>query len=245
MWKGAKIVASEQDAGLSPMTQKPMDAPPEGAVALKGKEFRVLDKGSIVLLEFIGSDQRVVDAARVSTGVKGDPERDRKLIFFLMKNKHSTPFEHVVFQFLIKCPIFVARQWFRHRMASYNERSARYKVFEEEFYVPSLEELPEVFDEKDIEEYEAILRQEHEVYERMIEKSKPFKELRQRTREVFRGYWTINLRSLMNFVELRDAPGAQLEIRQYAQVLRSIVKEVVPISYEAFEAHVLNKPSEG
>ena len=95
----------------------------------------------------------------------------------------------------------------------YNERSARYRIFKEEFYVPSLEDLPGIFDDDDLKEYEEMMHSEHKFYERMLEKAKPFKEHRKRTREVFRGvlgtayytefYWTLNFRALMNFLELR------------------------------------------
>ena len=84
----------------------------------------VLDKGFIELIDIMGSDQRVIDAARVSTGTKSDPDRDTNLIKYLMNNHHETPFEKVVFEFHIKCPLFVARQWMRHRISSFNERSA-------------------------------------------------------------------------------------------------------------------------
>ena len=232
--------------------------PAQPADALKGRTFPVLDKGHIILLDCIGSDLRVVEAARVSTGSKaGDIEKDRKLISFLMENHHETPFEHVVFQFMVKCPIFVARQWFRHRIASYNERSARYRVFAEEFYVPSKNDLPGgLFDERDFDEYAKLMQQEHQFYERMIEKGNRLKGpenllLRRRVREVFRGvlgtayytefYWTINFRSLMNFVRLRTDEGAQLEIRRYADVLASIAKQTVPLCYEAFETYVMHR----
>ncbi|MCH8089414.1 MAG: FAD-dependent thymidylate synthase [Chloroflexi bacterium] len=218
---------------------------------LKGRVIKVLDKGFVQLLDYIGSDQRILDAARVSTGAKGgDPEKDRRLIFFLMEMKHGTPFEHLVFQFLIKCPIFVARQWMRHRVASYNERSARYRVFQEEFYVPSLEDIPDIFDEADLQEYEEVLKQEHAFYQRMIDKAKPHKELRKRTREVFRGvlgtsyytefYWTLNFRALMNFIELRTGEGAQPEIRKYALAISSMAQELAPLAYEAFDKYALN-----
>ncbi|MFQ5875189.1 MAG: FAD-dependent thymidylate synthase [Dehalococcoidia bacterium] len=230
-----------------------MDEVAAPAASLKGRKVEVLDKGFVQLLDYIGSDQRILDAARVSTGAKGDPERDRRLIFFLMENKHGTPFEHAVFQFLIKCPIFVARQWVRHRIASYNERSARYRVFEEEFYVPSLDDLPEIFDEADLHEYVEMMKREHAFYQRMVEKAKPHKHLRKRTREVFRGilgtayytefYWTLNFRALMNFLDLRTGEGAQPEIRRYAEIIASMVKEVVPMSYEAFEKYVRNTNS--
>ena len=224
-------------------------APP--ANLKKGMKVRVLDKGFVQLLDYIGSDERIIDAARVSTGTKGGPEKDRRLLFFLMENKHGTPFEHVVFQFLIKCPIFVARQWMRHRIASYNERSARYRVFDEEFYVPSMDHVPEIFDEDDVQEYVDVMKHAHEFYQRMVDKAQPHKEMRKRTREVFRGvlgtsyytefYWTLNLRALMNFLELRTGEGAQPEIREYAHAITSMAKEVAPTSYEAFEKYILNK----
>lgn len=228
-----------------------------GSSQLHGKRFPVLDKGYVILLEHLGSDARVVDAARVSTGTKTgvDAERDRNLIFFLMENKHGTPFEHVVFQFAIKCPLFVARQWMRHRIASYNERSARYRVFEEEFYVPNPADVPPIFDEADLKEYEALLKQEHDVYQRLVQKAQPFKEHRQRAREVFRAllgtayytefYWTVNFRSLMNFMELRTGSGAQWEIRQYADAIAGIARQVVPSCYAAYERYVLKKTNAG
>ena len=220
---------------------------------LRGCKVPVLDKGYVHLLDYIGGDERILDAARVSTGAKSDPDRDRRLIFFLMKNKHGTPFEHVVFQFVIKCPIFVARQWLRHRIASYNERSARYRVFKEEFYVPSLEDLPDIFDDEDLKEYEEMMHTEHEFYERMLEKAKPFKEHRKRTREVFRGvlgtayytefYWTLNFRALMNFLELRLGEGAQPEIRAYALAIEKIAQRVAPLAFEAFDEFFLKPAS--
>ncbi len=221
---------------------------------LIGRVYPVLDKGFVVLLDFMGSDQRIVEAARVSSGggSKGHPERDRNLILFLMENRHGTPFEHAVFQFLIKCPIFVARQWIRHRIASYNERSARYRTFKEEYYTPSLQDLPAIFSEKDLDGYKEVIQHAYQFYGRMIEKAKPFKEHRQRTREVFRGvlgtsyytefYWTINFRSLMNFISLRTGQGAQPEIHRYADVIAGIAKELLPVSYEAFEKLALRPP---
>ena len=135
-------------------------------------------------------------------------------------------------------------------MASYNERSARYRVFQEEFYVPSLEDIPDIFDEADLQEYEEVLKQEHAFYQRMIDKAKPHKELRKRTREVFRGvlgtsyytefYWTLNFRALMNFIELRTGEGAQPEIQKYALAISSMAQELAPLAYEAFDKFTLS-----
>src|SRR4030067_2132125 len=97
------------------------------------KEIGVLYLCFVLLVEFMGGDPAVVQAARVSYGgTLKDPERDKKLLFYLMANRHETPFEHSVFKFHIKCPIFVARQWFRHRISSHNEISGRYTKMKEE-----------------------------------------------------------------------------------------------------------------
>ncbi|MDP2865611.1 MAG: FAD-dependent thymidylate synthase, partial [Elusimicrobiota bacterium] len=100
--------------------------------------YKTLDKGFVKLVEFMGGDQRAVDSARVSFGsVSKGEEQDKKLIGYLLANGHLSPFEHSVFQFHVKCPIFVARQWMRHRIASYNEISARYTEVQDEFYFPA------------------------------------------------------------------------------------------------------------
>ncbi|MBI4299585.1 MAG: FAD-dependent thymidylate synthase [Chloroflexi bacterium] len=220
---------------------------PESQQAAFGDPVPVLDKGAIQLLNMMGSDQEIIAAARVSTGTRAgaDLQRDRDLIFFLAEHRHGTPFEHVVFQFYVRCPIFVARQWMRHRIASYNEASARYRVLKDEFYVPDRSALPDFITDEDIAEYQRVLEHAHQFYLRMIEKAKPHPQQRSRVREVFRGvigtaiytefYWSVNLRSLWNFLELRTAPGAQYEIRQYAQALDNMVQQVVPIAYEALK----------
>jgi len=108
---------------------------------------KVLDKGFVRLIDMMGDDLSAVRSARVSYGKElTTPEKDRKLIEYLMKHGHETPFEHIVFTFHVKCPIFVARQWFRHRIASYNEISGRYTKLKDEFYIPDKIRIP---DEKD------------------------------------------------------------------------------------------------
>lgn len=115
--------------------------------------------------------------------------------------------------------------------------------------MPSLEDLPKIFDGSDLEEYEAIMQEEHAFYQRMIEKAKPFKSARKRTREVFRGvlgtsyytefYWTLNFRALMNFLELRLGEGAQPEIQRYAQAIKDLVRDIAPLAFEALEQYIL------
>jgi thymidylate synthase (FAD) len=218
------------------------------------QESSVLDKGFVRLVDQMGSDQRVVEAAHVSTGARSDdPERDRKLIFFLVEHGHGTPFEKVVFEFHVKCPLFVARQWFRHRIGSFNERSARYRKFEEEFYVPDRSTIPDLYTEDDLATYRNALHAAYETYERLFAKTTGSPEHRSRARELWRGllgtafytefFWTVNLRSLMNFLKLRTHPTAQYEIRVYADAIAAMTRRAVPVSYEAFDTFVLSRES--
>ncbi|MEN3046463.1 MAG: FAD-dependent thymidylate synthase [Candidatus Hydrothermales bacterium] len=212
-------------------------------------EFKVLDKGFLRLVDFMGGDKAVIQAARVSygSGLKGE-EKDKKLLFFLLENEHMTPFEHSVFKFHVKCPIFVARQWFRHRWGSFNEISGRYTEYKEEFYLPEklriqskknkqVGEFGFIENESElIEKIREIQEKAYEVYKILIENNV--------ARELARivcplslyteFYWTVNARSLMNFLRLRLDLSAQYEIREYAKVILKIFKEKMPWTYEAF-----------
>ena len=218
--------------------------------------IEVLDKGFVKLVDFMGSDIRAVSAARVSFGgtSKGE-ERDKMLIKYLMENKHLSPFEHCYFQFHIKCPIFVARQWMRHRIASYNEISARYTEVKDEFYFPKAFRIQDMSNrqgsiESDKLDNEALSK----IYEEAIEHSyQAYQKLLKAgvAREMARCllpvaqytqfYWTINLRSLLNFISLRADSHAQYEIRVYANAIKEIVKQKMPWSFAAFEALEKNK----
>ena len=220
---------------------------------MENKEFQVLDKGVVRLVDFMGGDSAVVQSARVSFG-KGitNDERDKKLLFFLLANGHETPFEHSVFKFHIKCPIFVARQWFRHRIASYNEISGRYTEMKDECCLP--ERLRQqktrnykyelVEDEKNqkllkkiSDHYEASF----ELYQNLLEEGVA----KEHARIVLplslytQFYWTINTRALMNFLHLRMEEHAQYEIREYAGSINEIFKEKMPWSHEAFMKYVV------
>ncbi|MCK4547556.1 MAG: FAD-dependent thymidylate synthase [Candidatus Eisenbacteria sp.] len=201
------------------------------------KEKRVLNHGRIRLVEQMGGDGAVVRAARRCwrSVSKGDAS-DHRLLVHLLKHNHGTPFEHAVFTFDIKCPLFVARQWFRHRVASYNEVSLRYCVAEKEYYVPDdLEPEGRIT-------YDRTIRQAFEVYDRFLAEGV--------RKEIARAvlplalytefYWTINVRSLMNFLHLRLAPGAQHEIRVYAQALLEILEETMPVTAKCFQENALN-----
>jgi thymidylate synthase (FAD) len=226
-------------------------------------EYKVLDKGFIRLVEHMGNDLSAVQAARVSygKGLSSDPKRDKKLIFYLMKHGHETPFEHIVFKFHVKAPLFVARQWFRHRIASYNEISGRYTQVEDDWYIPENIRVPDVVNKQgsvfatNREDEEEILN----LIEESIKKSySTYRELLDRgvAKELARivlplsmytqWYWTVNARSLMNFLNLRADSHAQWEIRQYALKIAEIFKEICPWTFEAFikyrySGDVLNK----
>ncbi len=211
-------------------------------------EYQVLDHGFVRLVDFMGGDQAVVQAARVSTGQgsKGE-ERDRQLIDYLLRHRHETPFEHAVFKFHVRCPIFVARQWFRHRIASYNEISGRYTTLKYEFYVPAklrrqisrdykYEELPEDVSadliEKVAQAYDANYRLYNELLEAGVARELARIVLPLALYTEF--YWTINARALMNFLSLRAEAHAQFEIRQYAEAIMEIFKTKMPWTHEAF-----------
>lgn len=204
-------------------------------------KITVLDKGFVELVDVMGNDLSAVRAARVSYDMDVlDEERDKKLIEFLLKNGHETPFEHIVFSFHVKCPIFVARQWFRHRIASYNELSGRYSKLSYEFYFPDparLKRSNRNFDEKTVlEKIEEVTQTAYRVYLELLKMGIP----REVARIVLplnlytRFYWTVNARSLMNFLNLRADSHAQWEIQQYALAIAKIFKEKCPWTFEAF-----------
>lgn len=209
----------------------------------------VLDKGFVRLVDMMGGDQGVVDAARVSYGGKSKgADADRKLIAYLLKHSHLTPFEHALFKFHVRAPIFVARQWFRHRFAAYNEISFRYTEVKDDFYMPAkwrgqdnknkqgsststtLDQarLNDMF-KKDIDSALAT-------YKSMIEMGVA----REMARMVLpvnlytEFYWTVNARSLMNFVALRADAHAQWEIQQYGEAMAKAFRDGMPWTYEAF-----------
>ncbi len=213
----------------------------------------VLDSGFVALLDLMGDDLAVVRSARVSFGggSKGE-EKDRKLIRYLMKHGHETPFEHAVFQLHVKCPIFVARQWFRHRWSSFNEISGRYTSFDEgEFYVPDKKRVREkvnkqgsmvadIPSEEHVEFAEIIraeCRRSVDAYNRLLEQgtAKELARIILPQNMYTQFYWTVNARSLMNFLKLRCDIHAQYEIRLYALAIRSMFRERMPWTSDAFE----------
>lgn len=227
--------------------------------ALIGQEFRCLDKGFIRLIDVMGDDTAIVQAARVSYGEgTRSVSDDRKLIRYLMRHRHTSPFEMVEFKFHIKLPIFVARQWIRHRTASVNEYSGRYSIMREEFYVPeptqlrpqsSLNRQGRADEPLPTELAEELITRLEQTQQRLYAE---YQELLQHdlARELARinlplalyteWYWKIDLHNLFHFLRLRMDEHAQYEIRVYAYTIANIVKVVVPLAWEAFEDYVLH-----
>ncbi len=228
------------------------------ADALLDQEIPVLDKGFVRLVDYLGGDERIVQAARVSYGVGTKTVRqDRGLIHYLMRHEHTSPFEQVVLTFHTKMPIFVARQWVRHRTARLNEISGRYSVMKDEFYVPKPEQmavqstdnkqaradetLPDEWIHRFIEEMQSDQAQIYRHYEGMLEQGL--------AREIARAnlplslytewYWQIDLHNLFRFLQLRMDSHAQYEIRVYAEAMAECARAVAPLAYEAFEEHIL------
>lgn len=210
--------------------------------------MKVLDKGELALVDFMGSDLSVVQGARISNGAalpdwRGAP--DERLINFLAENGHMSPFEHAVFKFYVKCPIFVAREWQRHRTFSYNERSGRYKKFEPEFYIPTSWRKPDPKNKQSSVDYGEDLYADGLYQVACLRAFKQYERLlnggvaREMARMVLpvstytEFYATGNFRNWMHFLELRNTPEAQMEIRVYAQAIAEILEEKMPLSYRA------------
>ena len=222
------------------------------------KEFQVLDKGFVRLVDYLGGDERIVQAARVSYGSGTKTVReDKGLIRYLMRHLHTSPFEQVILTFHVKLPIFIARQWIRHRTARLNEISGRYSVMEDEFYVPKPADIrPQSRDNKQGRSHEELSPETQSEVLEILKKEQSvsyenYRELvsRQVARELARinlplslytqWYWQIDLHNLFHFIRLRIDPHAQLEIRLYAEVLAMMAKAVSPMAYDAFEKEVL------
>jgi thymidylate synthase (FAD) len=218
-------------------------------------QIDVLDQGFVRLDGALADDLSVVNAARVSFGVRKTElePADEGLIRFLMRERHGTPFEHNTFRFHIRCPIFVVREWMRHRISSFNERSARYSELDDAFYVPAAEDVRTqvgrpgayTFERMDDDAAERTRQRMQEVYEvayatyRALLDDGVAKEIARAVLPVgiyTEFYWTLNARSLMNFLSLRNADAAQLEIRAYAQAVERHFAARMPVTHAAFVA---------
>ncbi|UWI83228.1 FAD-dependent thymidylate synthase [Wolbachia endosymbiont of Howardula sp.] len=219
---------------------------------------QVLDHGFIRVIDYMGSDSAIVQAARVSygTGTKSI-NQDEELIKYLMRHCHTTPFEMCEIKFHVKLPIFVARQWIRHRTANINEYSARYSILDNEFYIPNPENIAKQSDHNKQSRCETF---NIEASQKIIDSLKKDthlmythydKFIRQGVaREIARinltlnyytqFYWKIDLHNLLHFLRLRAHPLAQYEMRVYAEVMIDIIKKWVPCAYNAFSEYCLD-----
>jgi thymidylate synthase (FAD) len=228
------------------------------AEAILDQEFKVLDNGFVRLVDYLGGDSRIVQAARVSYG-KGTKtvREDKNLIDYLVSHGHTSPLEQVILTFHCKMPIFVARQWIRHRMARVNEISGRYSILEDEFYIPAEEqirfqslnnrqgrapaEVPENLRQKVLEVLVAGQQRLYDEYSHLID-SEIARELARINLPLSlytQWYWQIDLHNLFHFLKLRLDYHAQWEIQQYAQALAMLAAKVAPLAYAAFLKHVL------
>ena len=231
------------------------------AEVIPERSIPVLDHGFVRLDDVMADDLSVVNGARVSFARRRDEldDADAGLIRFLMRDRHGTPFEHNAFRFHIRCPIFVAREWFRHRVGSFNEFSMRYAKATDDFYVPEAEDVRSQvgkpgsysFEPVDADlaertrgELRAVYETAYATYTSLVEQGV--------ARELARAvlpvgaytefYWTVNARALMNFVSLRAAETAQREIRRYAEACERFLAEHMPVTYEAFVANDRSAP---
>ncbi len=229
------------------------------AEALLDEEIPVLDHGFVRLVDYLGGDGRIVQSARVSygTGTKSVRE-DKGLINYLMSHQHTSPFEQVVLTFHCKMPIFVARQWVRHRTARLNEISGRYSVMKEEFYVPDpsviqaqsqankqgrqAEELPAELRQKVVDLLLADQTTTYAHYQGMLDDdiARELARINLPLSLYTEWYWQIDLHNLFHFVKLRMDPHAQWEIQEYGRALARCAKAVAPLAYEAFEENSLH-----
>lgn len=215
--------------------------------------MQVLDKGFIELIAHMGDDNTVVSAARVSyLGESKGSEQDEKLIKYLLKNRHTSPFEQVEFQFMVKCPLFVRSQWMRHRTWSYNEVSRRYTSEEIDFHVPSeirrqsddnKQMSAGVFDPNGsvTESILTAMKNNGDMCNVLYDTLLSVGVAREQARMVLpqsmytKFYAKVDLHNLFHFLELRNHEHAQPEIRLYAQAIEELIKPIVPVSYKTWK----------
>ncbi len=224
----------------------------------------VLDHGFVRVIDYMGDDTSIVQSARVSYG-KGTKKvsTDSGLIKYLMRHRHSTPFEMCEIKYHIKLPIFIARQWIRHRTANVNEYSARYSIMDKEFYVPSKENLAAQSTnnrqgrgnlingtqadnilkilkddaERNYQHYEEMLNEKYDgtiIDDKKQGLARELARMNLTLNSYTQWYWKTDLLNLLNFLALRADSHAQFEIREYADVMMNTVKKWVPTTYDAF-----------
>jgi thymidylate synthase (FAD) len=247
------------------MTTKPkqLNRPTSTRVdRILGEAFPVLDHGFVRVVDYMGDDAAIVQAARVSYGEgTNTPSDDRSLIRYLLRHYHTTPFEMCEIKLHIKCPIFVARQWIRHRTANVNEYSGRYSIMPAEFYVPEMHDIQgQSTSNKQGREaggvtaagqalakgiFEGTGESMFAVYDRLGEMnvSRELARIVLPLSTYTEFYWKIDLHNLLHFLRLRIDPHAQKEIREFARMIAEIVSGWVPVAYEAFVDYRLGAAS--
>ena len=227
------------------------------AEAILDKEFPVLDKGFVRLVDYMGGDARIVQAARVSYGAGTKTVReDAGLIDYLLRNQHTSPFEQVVLTFHIKLPIFVARQWVRHRTARLNEISGRYSVMQNEFYLPAEQDVAlqstnnkqgrstEAVSQEFVDSTRTTLSKGQEdayaAYTKLVDSglARELARINLPLSLYTEIYWQCDLHNLMHFLKLRLDSHAQKEIRDYATVILEICRKVAPLTIASFENNI-------
>ncbi len=247
------------DAAEPPMRRPSVAAADE----LIGVKRPVLGHGFVVLVDYMGDDAAIVQAARVSYGAGTKSVRDdRGLIRYLLRHRHTTPFEMVELKFLVRLPIYVARQMIRHRTASVNEYSARYSVVPDEFDLPAPESvreqsrsnrqgrggpLPEPVVEAFRKDLDRVSTEAYAAYTRALEQGVARETARMILPLAYytQWYWKIDLWNLFHFLALRLDPHAQEEIRRYAVEMGHLARAVCPVAYEAFEEFTLESVALG
>lgn len=221
----------------------------------------VLDHGFVDLMASMADDLTVVNAARVSFATRKEVMElsDEKLLMFLMRERHTSPFEHAVFRFHVRAPIFVVREWQRHRMASYNEQSGRYSEFKELFYTPTYIRTQvgkpgsyrfEAMDEQMTSDVHDVIKIHNHMSFNMYKDLIASGVAKEQARLVlpntlYTEFWfTVNAHSLMNFLRLRNSDHAMYEIREYAKAMEKYFEEQMPVTFRAFKRfqwHVIDE----
>ncbi|MGI0130648.1 MAG: FAD-dependent thymidylate synthase [Thermoplasmata archaeon] len=247
---------ADPDSPVAVADARPMSriSVPE-ADRLIGVKQPVLSHGFVVLVDYMGDDSAIVQAARVSYGQGTRSVRDdRGLLRYLLRHRHTTPFEMVEYKFLVRLPIFIARQWVRHRTASINEASARYSVVPDEFENPPPEEvrhqstrnrqgrgdaLPAEVVDRFRSDLDTISREAYVAYSRALDAGVARETARLLLPVAYytQWYWKINLHNLLHFLSLRLDPHSQEEIRLYAAEVAKLARVVCPTALEAFEEY--------
>lgn len=222
------------------------------------EKIPVLDHGYIQLIRVDGDDREIAETARTSTESTGDPAKDAKLVDRLVRDRHTSPIEFVGLVMQIQMPIFVARQWMRHRTGTFNEFSGRYSVFPDLYYIPSAErcQAQSTFNKQGSAEFlgdEAAAKIQRIIEKQGFEQYKDYERLIELglTRELARIHlgvnfytkvrWKLDLHNLMHFMKLREDPHAQWEIQQYANVVHKLCLEHFPVATRSFENHIQNQ----